>query len=116
VSFHSPADDVIISSGYRIGPAEIEESLATHEAVADAGVIGVPDELRGAVPKAFVVLDEAHQPSAALAETLQAHVRDRLARHESPRDVVFVDALPRTSTGKLRRRALREREGVLEAD
>lgn len=116
VSFHSRADDVIISSGYRIGPAEVEESLATHEAVADAGVIGIPDEMRGEIPKAFVVLDEDHEPTDGLAGALQAHVKDRLAKHEYPRDIEFVNELPKTTTGKVRRRGLREREGLTEAN
>lgn len=115
VSFHSRVDDVIISSGYRIGPAEIEESLATHEVVADAGVIGIPDETRGEVPKAFVVLGGKHEPSDELTETLKGHVKERLAKHEYPRDIEFVDELPKTSTGKVRRHDLRKREGVVEA-
>lgn len=116
VSFHSRADDVIISAGYRIGPAEIEESLATHEAVANAGVIGVPDETRGEIPKAFVVLGEGHEQSDDLAEALQTHVKDRLAKHEYPRELEFVEELPKTTTGKVRRRDLRKREGLIEAD
>lgn len=116
VSFHSRADDVIISSGYRIGPAEIEESLSTHEAVATAGVIGVPDEMRGEIPKAFVAIGDEYEPSDSLAAALQAHVKNRLAKHKYPREVEFVDELPKTTTGKVRRRELREREGVIEAD
>jgi len=114
LSFHSRTDDVIISSGYRIGPAEIEESLATHEAVANAGVIGVPDDTRGEVPKAFVVLAEGHEPAAPLENELQAHVKDRLAKHEYPRAVAFVEDLPKTTTGKIRRHDLRKREGLVE--
>lgn len=114
VSFHSREDDVIISAGYRIGPAEIEESLATHQAVTDAGVIGVPDDTRGEIPKAFVVLGEDHKPTDGLAETLQTHVKDRLAKYKYPRDLEFVDELPKTTTGKVRRLDLRKREGVTE--
>lgn len=114
ISFHSRADDVIISSGYRLGPAEIEESLATHQAVADAGVIGVPDDTRGEIPKAFVVLGENYEPSENLAETLQTHVKERMAKHEYPRDIEFVADLPKTTTGKIRRVALRKREGLSE--
>jgi len=110
--FESRKDDVIISSGYRIGPEEIEESLASHEAVADAAVIGVPHDERGEVPKAFVVLAADQQPGDDLRETLIAHVKDRLAKYEYPREVEFVDELPRTSTGKVRRQRLREREGL----
>jgi acetyl-CoA synthetase len=114
LSFHSRADDVIISAGYRIGPAEIEESLATHEAVADAGVIGVPDETRGGIPKAFVVLGADHDPAAELEAALQAHAKERLAKHEYPRELEFVAELPKTTTGKVRRHDLREREGPIE--
>jgi acetyl-CoA synthetase len=105
---------VIISAGYRIGPAEIEESLATHEAVADAGVIGVPDETRGGIPKAFVVLGADHDPAAELEAALQAHAKERLAKHEYPRELEFVAELPKTTTGKVRRHDLREREGPIE--
>lgn len=112
--FESRKDDVIISSGYRMGPAEIEESLATHDAVADAGVIGVPHETRGEVPKAFVVLAEGHEPAPALKDTLADHVKGELAKYKYPRAVAFVDELPTTSTGKLRRRDLRVREGLVD--
>jgi acetyl-CoA synthetase len=110
--FESRKDDVIISSGYRIGPEEVEDSLASHEAVADAAVIGVPHEERGEVPKAFVMLAEGHEASDGLREALMAHVKDRLAKYEYPREIEFVDELPRTSTGKVRRQSLREREGL----
>jgi acetyl-CoA synthetase len=109
VWFKSRRDDVIKSSGYRIGPGEIESSLGAHDAVAMAAVIGVPDERRGQVPKAFVVLKPGVEPSDALAEELRQHVRRRLAPHEVPREVVFIDDLPRTTTGKVMRRALRDR-------
>jgi acetyl-CoA synthetase len=101
--FKSRKDDVIKSSGYRIGPGEIENSLGAHEAVAMAAVIGVPDERRGQVPKAFVVLKPGVEPSDELAEALRQHVRRRLAPHEVPREVVFIDDLPRTTTGKVMR-------------
>ena len=116
LSFHSRKDDVIISSGYRIGPDEIEEHLAAHDAVANAGVIGVPDETRGEIPKAFVVLAEGYEPTDGLGTELKTHVKDRLAKYEYPRELEFVDELPRTTTGKIRRRDLREREGLVEAD
>ncbi|MFB6310534.1 MAG: acyl-CoA synthetase [Salinirussus sp.] len=108
--FESRKDDVIISAGYRIGPAEIEDSIASHPAVADAGVIGIPDEQRGEVPKAFVVLGDDANPSDELRETLQNHVRDRLAQYEYPRQIEFVAELPKTATGKVRRASLRDRE------
>jgi acetyl-CoA synthetase len=97
------ADDLIISSGYRIGPSEIENVLTGHAAVTEAGVVGVPDDERGEVPKAFVVLDPEHDPSDRLRSELREHVRDRLASYEYPREIAFVAALPRTTTGKLKR-------------
>lgn len=112
LSFYSRADDVIISAGYRLGPAEIEKCLAAHDAVANAGVIGVPDDTRGEIPKAFVQLAEGHEPTDELEERLQAHVKDRLAKHEYPRELEFVPELPLTTTGKVRRHDLREREGL----
>ncbi len=110
LEFHSRKDSVIISAGYRIGPVEIEETLAAHEAVADAGVVGVPDEERGEVPKAFVVLATGYEPDEGLKQRLRRGVRDRLAEYEYPRRFEFVDALPKTTTGKVRRSALEERE------
>ncbi|WP_227134722.1 acyl-CoA synthetase [Halorubellus salinus] len=108
--FVSRKDYVIISAGYRIGPDEIEESLVEHAAVADAGVIGIPDVERGEVPKAFVKLSAGHEPSDDLATSLKAFVKERLAKYEYPREIEFVDALPTTSTGKVARRELEERE------
>jgi len=107
VAFEARKDNVIISAGYRIGPVEIEESLADHDAVADAAVVGVPDEERGEVPKAFVVLD-GPEPSDKIRERLREHVRDRLAKYEYPRDIAFRESLPKTETGKLRRASLEE--------
>jgi acetyl-CoA synthetase len=112
VTFKGRTDDVIISAGYRIGPEEVEESLAGHDAVADAAVIGVPDEERGEVPKAYVVPAGDVDDPAALESTLQDHVRNRLAAYEYPREVDFLEALPTTTTGKVRRMDLREREGL----
>lgn len=102
-------DDIISSGGYRIGPAEVENCLMTHPAVAMAAVVGVPDALRGERVKAFVVLDAGHTGGPDLVREIQAHVKARLAAHEYPRDVAFVPALPLTATGKIRRRDLRER-------
>lgn len=112
VKFHSRKDDVIVSSGYRIGPAEIEDCLSSHDAVFNAGVIGVPHETRGEVPKAFVELADGHEPGDPLAEELRAYVKGRLAKYEYPHEIEFVAELPLTSTGKVRRQRLREREGV----
>src|SRR5438105_4300800 len=85
-------DDVITSGGYRIGPAEVEDCLLKHPAVAMAAAIGVPDPVRTETIKAFVVLTAGHATSAALASELQAHVKSRLAAHEYPREVEFVDS------------------------
>ncbi|HET7322828.1 MAG TPA: AMP-binding protein [Halococcus sp.] len=112
ITFKSRKDDVIISAGYRIGPEEVEESLAGHEAVADSAIIGVPDDERGEVPKAFVVLADGYDASADLEGELQTHVKERLAAYEYPRKVEFVEELPKTETGKVRRASLRDREGV----
>ncbi|SFH67114.1 acyl-CoA synthetase [Albimonas pacifica] len=103
------ADDVITSSGYRIGPSEVEDALIAHPAVALAAVIGLPDPERTEIVAAFVRLAEGAAPSDALKEELRLFVRGRLARHEAPRRIEFVDDLPTTPTGKLMRKALRER-------
>jgi acetyl-CoA synthetase len=109
VFFGSRKDDVINSAGYRIGPGEIENCLGSHDAVAMAAVIGVPDERRGQVPKAFVVLKPGREPSEELADELRQLVRLRLAPHEMPRQIEFIDELPRTTTGKIMRRELRDK-------
>jgi acetyl-CoA synthetase len=108
--YQGRSDDVIKSSGYRIGPAEIESCLVKHAAVANAAVIGKPDATRGAIVKAFIVLQPTHSPSQALVEEIQAHVRGRLAPYEYPREIEFIDALPMTTTGKVQRKELRKRE------
>jgi len=107
VWFEMRDDDVINSSGYRMGPTEIEDCLCSNEAVALAAVVGVPDERRGEAPKAFVVLRPGIEPSRDLEQQLRNHVRTRLAAHEVPREIVFLDDLPRTATGKIMRRELR---------
>ncbi len=103
-------DDVINSAGYRIGPGEIEDSLLKHPAVLQAAVIGKADQLRGEIVKAFVVLSKGYQASPELAAEIQQSVRKRLSAHEYPREVEFIDKLPMTTTGKVRRVDLRERE------
>jgi len=108
--YQGRSDDVIKSAGYRIGPAEIESCLVKHRAVANAAVIGKPDETRGAIVKAFIVLQPGESPSAALIEDIQGHVRGRLAPYEYPREIEFIDALPMTTTGKVQRKELRKRE------
>jgi acetyl-CoA synthetase len=103
-------DDVISSAGYRIGPGEIEDSLLGHPAVLQAAVIGKADELRGQIVKAFVVLGPGYAASPELAREIQQSVRTRLSAHEYPREVEFIDELPMTTTGKVRRIDLRARE------
>lgn len=110
--FVSRKDDVIISAGYRIGPDEVEDTVASHPAVVNAGVIGVPDDKRGQIPKAFIVLTEEYQPTDDLKSELQSYVKDRLAKYEYPRKIEFIEELPQTVTGKVKRTALREREGI----
>jgi acyl-coenzyme A synthetase/AMP-(fatty) acid ligase len=106
--FESRVDDVIISSGYRIGPFEVESVLIEHAAVADAAVVAYPDEVRGSVVRAFVVLRDGAVPSDELVATLQEHVKRTTAPYKYPRIVDFVPALPKTASGKIRRAALRE--------
>jgi acetyl-CoA synthetase len=108
--YQGRSDDVIKSAGYRIGPAEIESCLVKHPAVANAAVIGKPDAVRGAIVKAFIVLQPGNSPSAGLIQEIQNHVRGRLAPYEYPREIEFIDALPMTTTGKVQRRQLRQRE------
>jgi len=108
--YQGRSDDVIKSSGYRIGPAEIESCLVKHRAVANAAVIGKPDATRGAIVKAFIVLQPGHAPSEVLKEEIQSHVRGRLAPYEYPREIEFIDSLPMTTTGKVQRKELRKRE------
>jgi acyl-coenzyme A synthetase/AMP-(fatty) acid ligase len=105
--FEGRADDVIISSGYRIGPFEVESALCGHPAVADAAVVAAPDDERGSVVRAVVVLRDGHAPSRALARALQEHVKAETAPYKYPRIVDFAPALPRTASGKVRRAALR---------
>ena len=108
--FHGRTDDVITSSGYRIGPTEIEDCLLKSPAVQLAAVIGVPDETRTEIIKAFIVVSENAEPTEALAESLKELVRENLAKHEVPRSIEFVDSLPMTTTGKIMRRTLRDQE------
>jgi len=101
-------DDVISTAGYRVGPGEVEDSLLKHPSVAQCAVIGVEDNLRGQVIKAYIVLATDIAPSDSLAKEIQQSVRTRLAAHEYPRLIEFIDELPMTTTGKVRRVALRE--------
>ncbi|MBZ9884377.1 acyl-CoA synthetase [Mesorhizobium sp. CA10] len=110
VSFIGRADDVITSSGYRIGPFDVESALIEHPAVNEAAVVGVPDPQRTEIVKAFVVLAPAFKGSEALAEELAQHVKKRLSAHSYPREVEFVSELPKTPSGKIQRFLLRKAE------
>lgn len=107
ISFIGPADDVITSSGYRIGPFDVESALVEHPAVMETAVIGVPDPERTELVKAFVVLNQGYEASPDLAEDLKRHVKSRLSAHAYPRLVAFVAELPKTPSGKIQRFILR---------
>ena len=106
------ADDVIKSSGYRIGPFEVESALVEHPAVLETAITGVPDPVRGQVVKATIVLNKGYEPSEALKKELQDHVKHATAPYKYPRVIEFVDELPKTISGKIRRVELREREAA----
>jgi acyl-coenzyme A synthetase/AMP-(fatty) acid ligase len=106
--FEGRTDDVIISAGYRIGPFEVESALVSHPAVAEAAVVAAPDDERGSVVRAVVVLRDGHEPSDALARELQDHVKAQTAPYKYPRIVEFAADLPKTTSGKVRRALLRE--------
>ena len=106
--FEGRSDDVIISSGYRIGPFEVESALVSHPAVAEAAAVAAPDAERGSVVRAVVVLREGEQPSDELARALQDHVKAETAPYKYPRVVEFADSLPKTASGKIRRALLRD--------
>ena len=108
--FVGRADDVIKSSGYRIGPFEVESALQEHPAVVESAVIGVPDPIRGNVVKAFVVLADGYEPSEELTKELQEHVKRVTAPYKYPRIIEYVKELPKTLSGKIRRAELRRRE------
>jgi acyl-coenzyme A synthetase/AMP-(fatty) acid ligase len=105
--FEGRNDDVIVSAGYRIGPFEVESALVAHPAVVEAAAVAAPDEERGAVVRAVVVLREGHPPSQALVRELQEHVKRETAPYKYPRIVDFAEELPKTASGKIRRAALR---------
>jgi acetyl-CoA synthetase len=108
--YQGRADDVFKSAGYLIGPSEVENCLLKHPAVANCAVVGIPDAERTHIVKAFIVLTAEHRPSRELEAELQQHVRGRLAPYEYPKEIEFIDALPMTTTGKVQRRVLRQRE------
>ncbi|MGR7994013.1 acyl-CoA synthetase [Xanthobacter sp. ZOL 2024] len=112
ISFVGRADDVITSSGYRIGPFDVESALIEHPAVIEAAVIGKPDPERTELVKAFVILRPGTEPTAALAEELQQYVKRRLSAHAYPREIAFVEELPKTPSGKLQRFMLRNQEAA----
>ncbi len=109
-SFVGRNDDVITSSGYRIGPFDVESALIEHPSVVEAAVIGKPDPERTEIVKAFIVLRDGVAATDALAETLRQHVKHRLSAHAYPREIAFVDALPKTPSGKIQRFLLRNAE------
>lgn len=108
--FEGRADDIIISAGYRIGPFEVEDALVSHEAVAEAAAVASPHEERGNVVKAYVVLAEGYEGSEELEAEIQGFTKEETAPYKYPRRVEFVEELPKTSSGKIRRIELRERE------
>ena len=113
--YQGRADDMFKAAGYRIGPSEIENCLVRHPAVANAAVVPSPDEIRGNVVKAFIVLAAGTVPSAAIEDDIRQHVRRYLAPYEYPKEIEFIDALPMTTTGKVQRRVLRDRERAKKA-
>ena len=115
--FIGRADDVIKTSGERVGPFEVESALVEHPAVIEAGVIGKPDTLRGEIIKAFVVLEKEYfekcrdeNAAAGLKEELSVYVKKHLAGHAYPREIEFIDKLPKTRSGKIMRRILKAKE------
>lgn len=116
VQFIGRDDDVITTAGYRVGPAEIEDCLLTHPAVATVGVVGKPDPLRTEIIKAYVVLKPGFKPSEVLQNELKKFVQERSAKHSYPREIEFLDTLPMTVTGKVIRKELRARAAQEVAD
>ena len=110
--YEGRSDDVINTAGYRVGPAEVEGAVMAHPAVRDCAVVASPDSGRGEVVKAFIVLHEGFGPSDALAREIQDFVKRETAPYKYPRRIEFIDELPRTTTGKVRRKDLRDREAA----
>lgn len=108
--FEGRSDDIIISSGYTIGPFEVEDALVKHPAVQECAVVASPDEVRGTVVKAFIVLQDGYEPTDELIQELQNHVKDLTAPYKYPRKVQFIEELPKTTSGKIRRIELRQNE------
>lgn len=105
--FQGRVDDVIMTSGERVGPFEVESKLLEHPAIVEAGVIGKPDPVRGEIIKAFVALQEGYEPSEELEEDIKQFVKKGLAAHAAPREIEFKDKLPKTRSGKIMRRVLK---------
>jgi 2-aminobenzoate-CoA ligase len=105
--FQARTDDMIVSAGYNIAGPEVEDALLKHPAVAECGVVGEPDAERGTIVKAFVVLKAGNEKDDAMKKALQEHVKQAIAPYKYPRDIEFIDALPRTETGKVQRFKLR---------
>jgi len=116
IRFIGRDDDLITSSGYRIGPAEIEDCLDAHPAVFRSAVIGMPDARRTELVKAFIVLADSFEASTELTKALQMHVKKRLAAHEYPREIEYIRELPMTTTGKIIRKVLRDKERAITTD
>jgi acetyl-CoA synthetase len=114
--FVSRADDIINTSGERVGPSEVEDALMEYPAIVEAGVIGKPDELRGEIIKAFIVLKDSYEPSDDLKDDIKKFVKIRLAGHAYPREMEFADELPKTRSGKIMRRVLKARELGIQQD
>lgn len=108
--FQGRGDDLIKASGYRISPFEVESALIEHEAVLEAAAVASPDELRGAVVKGFIVLRDGYEPSDELAKDIQKYVKENFAPYKYPREIEFVSNLPKTQSGKIKRKELREKE------
>lgn len=106
--FQGRADDVISSAGYRIGPTEVEDTIMEHPAVVETAVVGKPDKIKGDIVKAFIVLNDNHSPSEAMAQELSNFVKQRLSKHQYPREVEFLQELPKTKSGKIQRYKLRK--------
>ena len=107
--FEGRDDDLISSGGFRIGPFEVESSVVEHKAVAEAAVVGKPDPAKGQIIKAYVVLKEGQGASYEMAEEIKQFVKSRLSKHQFPREVEFVDNLPKTASGKIQRFKLRKK-------
>jgi acetyl-CoA synthetase len=105
--FSGRQDDIIESSGFRIGPGEVEDCLMKHAAIALVGVIGVPDPIRGEIVKAFILPKRGVKPDRALEESIRDHVKTKLEAHAYPREVVFLEKMPQTNTGKILKNELR---------